>query len=161
MSRSESSESLETESESIVNKIRTHLDGRSWQNLSWPVVSHTFTSFSSPRRFIVEYKLNILNCFLTLATSQTRNIIFLLLLITEFIVFCTKICTERDCVCVWCVFDWLFVGPVAVRFVSAAVIALAVVVFEFLIVVVVVAVAVVAVVAVVIAVVLVIVVESF
>lgn len=83
-----------------VKKI-THLDGRTWQNLSCPVVFISLCSCSF-RRFIVEYKLNIFNFdFLTLATSQTRNIIFLLLFNTEFIVLYKSIETE----CCWFVFD--------------------------------------------------------
>lgn len=80
------------------NNRFAYLDGRIWQKRSWPVVSSSF-SFSSdvPRRLIDEYKLNILNglTFLTFATSQTRTIIFRLLLYTEFIVLYTRIETDR------------------------------------------------------------------
>lgn len=77
-----------------------YLDGRIWQKRSWPVVSSSFGwSFSSApaRRFIDEYKLNILNdlTFFVLATSHTRPIIFRLLLYTEFMVLYTNIDTDR------------------------------------------------------------------
>lgn len=81
---------------------KAYLEGRIWQNRSWPVVSSSFGwSLSSPaaRRFIVEYKLNILNgfwmTFFAPATSHTRTIILRPLLYTEFIVLYTNIDTDR------------------------------------------------------------------
>lgn len=82
-----------------------YLEWRIWQNRSCPVVSNSFgwSLSSAPRRFIDEYKLNILNgltFFELLATSHTRTSIFRLLLYTELIVLYTKIDTERgDCCC--------------------------------------------------------------
>lgn len=75
-----------------------YLDGRIWQNRSWPVVSSSLAwSLSSLRRFIDEYRLNILKglTFFALATSHTRTIIFRPLLYTVLIVLYTNIDTDR------------------------------------------------------------------
>lgn len=88
----------------------SYLEDLLWQKRSWPVVSNSFgfSGSSPPRRFIEEYKLNILYdfTFFTLATSNTRTINLRLLLKTELIVFDTNIDTDLGWCCCWCCCCW-------------------------------------------------------